>query len=93
MWKKIEQEEDLFSRLISDLSSRDLKELCEGIDELFAAIWRPTTRESQESALENVCHISPLIVQLTYYARTFITLDQQPALLPLSTSYRNAKKD
>ncbi|KAI9776698.1 MAG: hypothetical protein M1839_009425 [Geoglossum umbratile] len=54
IWEIMEGKEQLFSRNMSDLSIGALKELCEGIDKTFAAIWKPSTRVSQTQ--ENCLH-------------------------------------
>ena len=40
-WERMEEKEHLFSKNLSDLSTGQLKELCEGVNKSFRVIWRP----------------------------------------------------
>ncbi len=39
-WEKLDEKEHLFSKNLSDLSIGQLKDLCDGVDKLFIAIWK-----------------------------------------------------
>lgn len=67
-WERMEKKEHLFSKKISDLSTGVLKELCEGIDKSFAAIWKPSIRtlqagNAQQSVSAVICR--SLVMGLT----------------------------
>ena len=72
-WEIMEGKEHLFSKNMSDLSIGALKELYEGIDKSFAAIWKPSTcaLRQVESSQENVCDVvfPSLVILLTLYIK------------------------
>ena len=39
-WEKLNEKEHLFSKNLSDLSIGQLKDLCDGVDKWFIAVWK-----------------------------------------------------
>ena len=39
-WEKMDEKEHLFSKNLSDLSIGQLKDLCDGVDKSFIAVWK-----------------------------------------------------
>lgn len=39
-WEKMDRKEHLFSKILGDLSIGQLKDLCDGVDKSFIAIWK-----------------------------------------------------
>ena len=54
-WEKLDEKEYLFSKNLSDLSIGQLKDLCDGVDKSFIAIWKapfqsePRVQDREES--------------------------------------------
>jgi hypothetical protein len=54
-WERMEEKEHLFSKNLSDLSSGQLKDLCDGVDKSFVAIHKapvqslPQTQDGEAS--------------------------------------------
>ena len=57
-WEKMKEKEHLFLKNLSNLSTSQLKELCDGIDKSFVAVCRPLEAklptESQEESVYTV---------------------------------------
>lgn len=47
-WEKMETKEHLFSENISNLSTGQLKELCNSVDKSFVAVWKSSPQPKQD---------------------------------------------
>ena len=68
-WEKMEEKEHLFLKNLSDLSTSQLKDLCDGVGKSFTAIWKaPIQSETQpQNGEESVraAHLRPSDIWLT----------------------------
>ena len=49
LWERMKEKEHLFQRNLSDLSIGQLKELLDGVDKSFVAIWKPSGRSERQT--------------------------------------------
>ena len=95
-WETMKEKEHLFLKNLSDLSTGQLKELCDGVDKSFVAACRPLRGELQtESRKESVCTIyhywSNILAD--YPFSVHISLSQKLALSERLMSYTRKISD
>jgi len=90
-WEKLEEKEHLFSKNLSDLSTGQLKDLCDGVGKSFTAIWKaPIQSEIQGQNGEESVRAARLS-SIRYLADCSISVwnftSRKSALLQELTSY------
>ena len=48
LWERMKEKEHLFQKNLSDLSISQLKELHDGVDKSYMAIWKPSGRSERQ---------------------------------------------
>ena len=51
-WEKLKEKEYLFSKNLSDLSTGQLKDLCDGVGKSFTAIWKASIQSEIQTQNE-----------------------------------------
>ena len=61
-WEKMDEKEHLFLKNLSDLSIGQLKDLCDGVDRSFIAIWKAPlqSKPPAQNGEESVCVAYPV---------------------------------